>query len=99
MRPELHIKLDCPHCRRGQGLALNIFAFHRGRQVEEGALSCAGCRRWFPITGGIPDLVPDGLREPERDKPFLEKWRPYFSETAQHGKPVNLSTEAMARSE
>ncbi|MGC8568438.1 MAG: Trm112 family protein [Nitrososphaeria archaeon] len=30
--------------------------------IVEGYLVCRGCRRWFPILDGIPELLPDGLR-------------------------------------
>ncbi len=43
--------------------------------VEEGLLSCPKCGRWFPIHGGIPHLVRDGLRFPDRDRLLVERHR------------------------
>jgi uncharacterized protein YbaR (Trm112 family)/SAM-dependent methyltransferase len=46
----------------------------RGRTVEvdAGVLVCGPCRRWYPILDGIPELLPDYLRDPERERPLLE---------------------------
>jgi len=55
--------LSCPEC--GKGLALS--ATHRdGDEVMEGALTCKGCRRSFPILRGVPRLLPDSLMEESR---------------------------------
>lgn len=40
-------------------------------EVAEGLLICGGCGRWFPIAGGIPELLPDHLRDWRRDVAFL----------------------------
>src|SRR5262245_59803558 len=44
-------------------------AAERGRQVEvqTGLLVCGSCGRWFPIEGGIPELLPDHLRDAARE--------------------------------
>jgi uncharacterized protein YbaR (Trm112 family)/SAM-dependent methyltransferase len=41
----------------------------RGRacEVQSGLLICGACGRWFPIDGGIPELLPDHLRDAERE--------------------------------
>jgi SAM-dependent methyltransferase/uncharacterized protein YbaR (Trm112 family) len=41
----------------------------RGRkvEVESGLLICGGCGRWFPIERGIPELLPDHLRDLDRE--------------------------------
>ena len=41
----------------------------RGRQMEvqTGLLVCGECGRWFPIEGGIPELLPDHLRDSVRE--------------------------------
>jgi uncharacterized protein YbaR (Trm112 family) len=46
-------------------------------EVEEGLLRCPKCGRWYPIGNQvetIPELMPDDLREKEKDLAFLEKW-------------------------
>jgi SAM-dependent methyltransferase/uncharacterized protein YbaR (Trm112 family) len=42
-------------------------------EIEEGLLVCQECGRWFPITGRLPELLPDHLRDPARDDRILEQ--------------------------
>ncbi len=46
----------------------------RGRDVEvtAGLLVCGECGRWYPIEGSIPELLPDHLRDPVRERPMFE---------------------------
>lgn len=46
----------------------------RGLQVgvETGLLACGGCGRWFPIEQGIPELLPDHLRDAAREASLFE---------------------------
>src|SRR5437016_14308173 len=66
MRPELLALLVCPAC--GGRLALHPFerSAAGGDQVEEGALLCAACARAYPVTHGIPRLLPDAERRHPR---------------------------------
>jgi SAM-dependent methyltransferase/uncharacterized protein YbaR (Trm112 family) len=41
-------------------------------EIEEGLLACSACGRWFPITGFLPELLPDHLRDWARDTGCLE---------------------------
>jgi uncharacterized protein len=43
--------------------------------IEEGILYCGRCARFYPIIDEIPIILPDELRDRERDIKFLEKWR------------------------
>ena len=46
-------------------------------EVEEGVLFCPKCNRWYPIgcaVDTIPELMPDELREKEKELIWLEKW-------------------------
>jgi SAM-dependent methyltransferase/uncharacterized protein YbaR (Trm112 family) len=36
-------------------------------EIEEGLLLCAACPRWYPITGQLPEILPDHLRDAARD--------------------------------
>ena len=62
MHPELLALLVCPAC--GGGLSLRPFApaAAGGDEVEEGALLCVACARAYPVTDGIPRLLPDAHR-------------------------------------
>ena len=46
----------------------------RGREVEivTGLLVCGGCGRWYPIDGGIPELLPDHLRDATRERALFD---------------------------
>lgn len=43
--------------------------------IEEGMLYCGRCSRFFPIIDEIPIMLPDELRDRERDIKFLQRWR------------------------
>jgi uncharacterized protein YbaR (Trm112 family) len=43
--------------------------------IDEGILYCSRCARFFPIIDEIPIMLPDELRDRERDIKFLQKWR------------------------
>jgi len=63
-------------------------------EVEEGLLSCTNCSRWYPIGSAvatIPEMLPDNLREKERDLGFLKKWEKQVpKEASERGKPFNI---------
>lgn len=42
--------------------------------VKEGVLFCSRCSRFFPIIDEIPVMLPDELREKEKDLQFLKEW-------------------------
>jgi SAM-dependent methyltransferase/uncharacterized protein YbaR (Trm112 family) len=42
-------------------------------EVEEGLLICAACSRWYPIIGQLPEILPDHLRDAQRDLAFFGK--------------------------
>jgi len=47
-------------------------------ELAEGLLRCPECGRWYPIGNNvesIPELMPDELREKEKELTWLEKWR------------------------
>jgi len=55
-------------------------------------LICDKCGRWYPIEDEIPEMLPDDLREREREIAFLREWAERIpKETLETGKPFNLS--------
>src|SRR5215475_9977432 len=42
--------------------------------ISEGILFCVKCYRFYPIIDEIPVLLPDELREKQKDIDFLQKW-------------------------
>ena len=63
-------------------------------EVEEGLIRCPECDRWYPIGSAvetIPELMPDDLREEDRDIEFLKKWESKLpDEVRVGGKPFSL---------
>ena len=43
--------------------------------VIDGILYCKKCSRFYPIIDEIPIMLPDELREKEKDLQFLTKWK------------------------
>jgi uncharacterized protein len=43
--------------------------------VIDGILYCKKCSRFYPIIEEIPIMLPDELREKEKDLQFLTKWK------------------------
>jgi uncharacterized protein YbaR (Trm112 family) len=65
-------------------------------EVDSGLLVCPVCQRWYPIgcaVEAIPELMPDELREKERELKWMEKWRDLIPQKVlEAGKPFNLSS-------
>lgn len=68
--------LACPACE--SPLTCHV---HReapgppGREpgIDEGLLLCDGCGRWFPISGQLPELLPDHLRDAAREREMFAR--------------------------
>jgi uncharacterized protein YbaR (Trm112 family) len=60
-------------------------------EVDEGLLRCPVCSRWYPIGSSvetIPELMPDDLRDKEKDLEWLNKWVEKVPESVKaEGKP------------
>ena len=56
MKKQLLDILACPVCRH-HPLELKETKVEGG-EIEEGSLTCPNCRAVYPITGGIPDMLP-----------------------------------------
>jgi uncharacterized protein len=59
MRHDLLDILACPICKGTLALAASR---EEAGEVVEGALNCATCNESYPITNGIPNLLPPDLR-------------------------------------
>ena len=63
-----------------------------GREVVNGLITCPKCGRWYPVEEEIPRMLPDELRDRERDLRFLSKWRARVpDEILRQGRPFSLS--------
>ena len=59
--------------------------------VKEGVLFCSLCSRFFPIIDEIPIMLPDELREREKDLQFLQEWEAKIpSKILDHGVPWHI---------
>ena len=59
--------------------------------VKEGVLFCNRCSRFFPIIDEIPIMLPDELREREKDMRFLLEWETKIpSKILDHGVPWHI---------
>lgn len=71
------------------------------RYIEDGVLICTGCPRWYPLRGGIPELLPDHLRDQAEDRAWLLERRESFAGqealferlTAQESLPAEVADE------
>lgn len=72
-----------------------LFRFLNLVEVDAGLLVCPECGRWYPVGSAvetIPEMLPDDLRDKERDIKWLEKWRDMVpARILERGKPFNLS--------
>lgn len=73
MTKDLYDKLACPYDKRAP-LELSVFRAD-GETIVQGLLECGECRRYYPILGGIPVLMPDDFRDAALEAPFMLRWR------------------------
>lgn len=66
-------KLCCPFDK--ENLELKVFAKDTDENIIEGMLTCAHCKRYYPIAYGIPIMTPDEYRERSLETPLLERWQ------------------------
>ena len=63
-------------------------------EVDAGLLVCPECGRWYPIGSAvetIPEMLPDDLREKDRDLEWMEKWSHLIpANVLEEGKPYNI---------
>ncbi|MGP8071849.1 MAG: methytransferase partner Trm112 [Thermoplasmata archaeon] len=60
MKPDLLEILRCPVCRGELTLATQQT---QGDEIVRGTLACGHCHVDYPITDGIPDLLPPNERD------------------------------------
>jgi len=59
--------------------------------ITEGILFCSKCSRYYPIIEEIPIMLPDELREKNKDIGFLQRWREKIPEKIiKYGNPWSL---------
>ncbi len=59
--------------------------------IKEGVLFCSECSRFYPIMDEIPIMLPDELREKEKDIEFLKTWNEQIPDKIiKYGNPWHL---------
>ncbi len=92
MNRKLFDKLACPYDKQAP-LTLTVFREH-GDSVTQGLLECELCRRYYPIIGSVPVLLPDEFRDPAVEAPFLAKWRPAIGDRFSQGRGFHIPPPA-----
>ncbi len=68
-----------------------LYSYLNVLDVREGLLVCPECGRWYPIGRSvetIPELMPDELREEEKELEWLAKWKGVVpKKVLEEGKP------------
>ncbi|MCD6235379.1 MAG: Trm112 family protein [Thaumarchaeota archaeon] len=61
------------------------------KEIVNGLLYCEKCGRWYPIEDEIPRMLPDDLRDRNKDVAFLARWKARIPvKILREGKPFNL---------
>ena len=72
----------------------NIFLvnwYFQRAEIEDGIMICDKCKRWYPISESIPQMLPDNLRVEKNELLFLKKWKEKIpQEVMSEGIPFNL---------
>jgi uncharacterized protein len=55
--------------------------------INTGVLYCDRCTRFYPIIEQIPVMLPDDLRDKQKDLEFLQRWRDHI--------PTNIAENAL----
>ncbi|HEY7778453.1 MAG TPA: Trm112 family protein [Nitrososphaeraceae archaeon] len=59
--------------------------------IKEGVLFCSQCLRYYPVIEEIPVMLPDELRDKEKDIQFLQKWHEKIpTKITKNGNPWHL---------
>ena len=86
--------LDILACPIAKHYTLELFEIlSEDQTVKEGLLFCTKCSRYYPIIDEIPVMLPDELREKQKDRDigFLKKWQSKIPEKViKQGNPWHL---------
>lgn len=61
-------------CQADGCYPMDLYVFSEKDEVISGMLFCPKCYRWYPIKGGLPETLPDCLRNAKAEKSFLRRW-------------------------
>ncbi|MHA1333779.1 MAG: Trm112 family protein [Candidatus Odinarchaeia archaeon] len=76
---------------KSKNVIKKINSYFNKLSVKEGILFCTKCKRWYPVGSsvkGIPEMLPDKLREKNKDMQFFKRWQDKLPEKIiKEGKP------------
>ena len=73
--------MDILACPIDKSHPLELFEINvKGDLVEEGALHCTKCSRFYPIIEEIPIMLPDELRDKKQEMEFLKNYQDQLPE-------------------
>ncbi len=72
MKRELLDILVCPIDKYPD---LELYELESKEEIIEGVIYCPKCSRFYPIINTIPVMLPDELRDRDKDLKFLESWK------------------------
>lgn len=83
--------LDILACPIDRYYPLGLYEFvSKNDIIEQGALVCPKCSRYYPIIDEIPRMLPDEMRKQNEDLEFLNKWKDKIPEQIfKAGKPFH----------
>ena len=89
MKKNLLDILACPMCKKHPLELIEIKS--KGDEIQEGAIYCTACERYFLIIEEIPVMLPDELRDKKQENEFLQKNKDLLPEKIiKQGKPWHL---------
>jgi len=81
-------------CQADSHYPMDLYVFREKTQVLSGVLFCSKCFRWYPIKNGLPEILPDCLRDLAVERSFLRNWNMLLPKKVLYlGKPFNLEKE------
>ncbi len=71
MKKKLLDILACPMCKHHPLELIEIKS--KNDEIQEGAIYCTSCERYFLIIEEIPVMLPDELRDKKQENEFLKR--------------------------
>jgi uncharacterized protein len=78
-------------CQVDGHFPMDLYVFKDTDEVISGILFCPLCSHWYPIKGGLPEILPDNLRNAKCERAFLKRWAKFVpKKILSSSKPFNL---------
>jgi uncharacterized protein YbaR (Trm112 family) len=78
-------------CQADGYYPMDLYVLKETDSVMSGILFCPNCFRWYPIKRGLPEILPDDLRNAKAEKSFLKRWAKFLpKKVLLSGRPFNI---------